>query len=166
MRTIWLLAIASVCLVSPGVAPAEAQVELDRIVARVGARVVTQSDVSQARRLKLVDDTSSDAAVQRGLEDRLLTLDEVSRAAPLAPGSEGDLAARRANWERSLGGEAAARALLEKSAMNDAALVAWFRDDLRIQAYLRRQFSAVPESERAKATADWLARLRQRAGLK
>ena len=56
MRTISLLAMASACLVSFGVVPAEAQVELDRIVARVGSHVVTQSDVGQARRLKLVDD--------------------------------------------------------------------------------------------------------------
>lgn len=166
MRTIWLLGIASACFVSPGVALGRVQVELDRIVVRVGDRVITQSDLGQARRLKLVDDTSSDSAVQRCLENRLLTLDEIARAAPLNPGSEGDLAARRANWERSLGGDAAARDLLAKASMSEATLLTWLRDDLRIQAYLRRQFSAVPEPDRAKATAEWLARLRQRAGLK
>jgi hypothetical protein len=64
-----------------------AQVELDRIVSRVDGRIVTQSDIRQARALKLVDETASDEATQRALETRLLILHELDRAAPLPPSS-------------------------------------------------------------------------------
>jgi hypothetical protein len=141
-----------------------AQVELDRILARVNGSVITRSDVRQARLLKLVADASSDDAAQRGLEDRILILGELSRAAPLDPISDGDLAAHRGEWELSVGA-ANVTNLLAQNGMSESSLQGWLRDDLRVRAYLRRQFSALPDPDRARATADWLARLRQRAGL-
>jgi hypothetical protein len=50
--------------------------------------------------------------------------------------------------------------------MNESGLDAWFRDDVRIQMLLKQQFGNVPDADRARAPSDWLARLRQRAGLK
>jgi hypothetical protein len=149
-------------------APAGAQTELDRFITRVNNHVVTSSDVRQVRLLGLVDDTSSDDAALRGLEDRLLLLDEIARpgAVPLPPSTDADLAARRAAWEAGAGGPAEAQRLLARSGMTEARLDAWLRDDLRIRAYLQRQFGALPEAARQTATADLLTRLRQRAGLK
>ena len=133
------------------------QIELDRILSRAGGRIVTQSDVRQARTLRLVDDTSSDDAVKRALEDRWLILNEISRSAPLAPISEAELAARRSEWEAT--GAAGA------GSMGEAELQNWLRDDLRIRAFLGRQFGSLPEGERGRAQQEWLARLRSRAEL-
>jgi hypothetical protein len=134
-----------------------AQVELDRIVSRVAGRIITLSDVRQARELHLVEDTSSDAATTRALENRWLILGEIGRAAPLPPASDAEMAARRAEWQAAAGDRAAA--------MPDADLQAWLRDDLRIRAYLNRQFGMLPEGERGRARGEWIGRLRQRAEL-
>ncbi|MCC7010396.1 MAG: hypothetical protein IT184_16425 [Acidobacteria bacterium] len=142
-----------------------AQVVLDRILTRINGQIVTQSDVDRARLLKLVDDPSSDATARKGLEDRILVLGEIARLPPLAV-SEQDLAARRAEWEAAIGGPEAAAALQGRTAMSDGALRAWLRDDVRIGMYLARQFGQVSERDRANAVADWIGRLRQRAGVK
>jgi hypothetical protein len=163
MGKAWRLVLAAALVFGVCVGVVRAQVELDRILARVGARVITKSDVHQAQQLKLVDDVSSEAAVQRALEERWLVLEEIRRGPPLSPGSDDTLAARRADWERKVGGKAAAAELLAKSSMSEAALEGWLRDDLRIEAYLARQFATVPASDRPKASTDWLNRLRQRA---
>lgn len=143
-------------LITAAASAAAAQIELDRILSRAGGRIVTQSDVRQARNLKLVDDTSSDDAVRRALEDRWLILNEIGRAAPLSPASDAELAARRGEWEAGGGSPAA---------MSEGDLQNWLRDDLRIRAFLQRQFGSLPEGERARARAEWLARLRARAEL-
>lgn len=140
-----------------------AQVEIDRIVSRVGGRAITASDIGRARGLKLVDDTSSDEAVRRGIENRWLILNELARAAPLAPASDADLAARRAEWHAALGEDPAGR--LRQAGMSEADLGTWLRDDLRIRAYLDRQFGRLAEGERQRATTEWVGRLRQRADL-
>lgn len=151
---------------APGASAAAAgQVEIDRIVSRVGGRIVTQSDIRQARSLKLVDETTSDQAAQRALETRLLILQELKLAAALPPSTPGDLDARRAEWSASVGGDGAVAAVLAQGGMSEGELEGWLRDDLRIRAYLRRQFGMLGDAERARAMADWLARLRQRADL-
>jgi hypothetical protein len=142
-----------------------AQVELDRIVSRVDGRIVTQSDIRQARALKLVDETASDEATQRALETRLLILHELDRAAPLPPSSPADLEARRAEWSSSVGGAGQVPGLLGQGGMSEGDLERWLRDDLRIRAYLRRQFGMLGDADRSRAMGDWLARLRQRADL-
>lgn len=145
---------------APSLASRDArQVELDRIVSRVSGRIITQSDVRQARALKLVDDTSSDAATQKALENRWLILAEIARGAPLPPASAAELAARRSEWQASAGADPGAAGLPE------AELQTWLRDDLRIRAFLLRQFGMLPEPDRTRARAEWLTRLRQRAEL-
>jgi hypothetical protein len=145
--------------------PVVAQIEVDRIVSRVSGRIITQSDVRQARILKLVDDLSSEAAIRRGLETRLLILHELDRAAALPPVGPDELTARRREWEGSVGGEAPGADMLRQSGMAEADFVSWLRDDLRIRAYLRRQFGMLGDTERNRAVADWTNRLRQRADL-
>ena len=157
-----LLMCGLACVALP--VPATAQVELDRIVSRIGGRIVTQSDVRQARQLRLVEDVESDVAVQRGLETRYLILQELQRAAPLPPMAPEDVEARRAEWTATLAG-ATVGDLLRQNGMSESDLDAWLRDDLRIRAYLRRQFGMLGDAERAQAVADWVSRLRQRAAL-
>jgi hypothetical protein len=142
------------------------QAELDHIVGRVNDRIITQSDVREARALRLVDDPSSDDAARVCLENRLLILGEIARSAPVATPTSADVAARREAWERTVGGAVRARHLQSEVGMSDGLLQAWFRDDGRVDAYLDRQFGSLPAAERSRATSDWLARLRQRAGLK
>jgi hypothetical protein len=159
------VACATIVLVG-GPLAARPQTELDRIVSKVNNRIITQSDIRQARQLKLVDDPSSDDSTQKCLEDRLLILSEIARSTPLPASPVSDLSARREQWERSVGGMSAVSGLLAQVAMSETALQTWLRDDVRIQMHLTRQFGGVPDADRAKATADWIARLRQRAGLK
>jgi hypothetical protein len=144
---------------------ATAQVELDRILGEVNSRIITETDVRQARALQLVDDVSSEASVRRALEERILVLGEITRSAPVVV-TDADLAARRGAWEARVGGSDRARAMLAGAGMSEAALQTWLRDDARIQVYLKRQFGVVPDTDRQRATTDWLLRLRQRAGLK
>lgn len=158
-----VLACAGADLMLPG--RALAQVEVDRIVSRVSGRVITLSDIRQAGTLRLVADASSEEAIRRSLENRLLILDELARAAPLPPATDAEIGARRAEWQAALGSGADVAALLARAGMSEADLGAWMRDDIRIGAYLRRQFGMLTGPEREKATMDWVARLRQRADL-
>ena len=165
-RKSWRLVAAALCcaglfVVVPAVWAG--QTELDRIVARVNGKIITQSDVRQARALKLVGDTSSDDATRRELENRLLMLGELSRSS-VPPASDADLDSGRRRWQNAVGSANVSQALTQ-AAMGEADLQNWIRDDIRIEAYLKRQFAAIPESDRQRAINDWLTRLRQRAGL-
>lgn len=163
-------ALAGLGLLAAAAAPVfareRAQAELDRIVARVHNRIITQSDVRQARMLRLVRDTGSDDAVRRELENRILVLSDAARSAPSGSLTAADLVARRREWEARVGGSAQAKKLLAEAGMSEAALMRWLEDDLRIEAYLGRQFGTVPSSERGRAESDWINRLRLRAGLR
>jgi hypothetical protein len=150
---------ALTAVLATGATTATAQTRLDRLVSRVNGVAITQTDVSQARMLKLVADTSSDAAAQRELENRILILGELSRAGGLDPIDDAAVAARRRQWEAALGAPAAD--LMARADMNEKALVAWLRDDLRTGAFLQRQFG-----DRTAAKNEWIARLRERAGLR
>ena len=161
LTLLFLLPSASSAAVVPG-----PQVEVDRIVVRVAGRIITQSDIRQARTLRLVDDPSSDEACRRGLEDRWLMLQEMARAAPIAAPAGAEVSARRTEWERGFGGAAEVGRLLAESGMSEEDLQTWLRDDLRIRAYLRRQIGMLPEADRARATSERIARLRQRADVR
>jgi hypothetical protein len=158
MRTI-LAVSACAAMLAAGAVPARAQASLDRLLSRVNGVAITASDVSQARTLKLVADTSSDEACQRELENRILVLGEVSRGAALDSIDDAAVAEHRRSWEASLG--APADQLMSRADMSERALQAWLRDDLRIRAFLQRQFGGRPG-----AVSDWIARLRERAGLR
>jgi hypothetical protein len=145
---------------------AHAQAELDRIVTRVNNRIITLSDVRQARMLHLVDDTSSDESTRRALENRILILNDLSRSSGLPPTTGDELTARHQQWEARVGGRSRGAQLLDEAGMTEKGLDAWLSDDLRIHAYLQRQFGTLPEADRSRAAGDWIARLRQRAGLR
>jgi hypothetical protein len=144
-------------------AAAGTQVEIDRIVSRVQGRIVTLSDIRQARLLKLVDDVSSDDAVRRALENRWLMLGDLARATPVAVPDEDEIASRRDTWRAALGSDA--DAIVQRGGMSDAEITAWLRDDLRLRAFVERQFGKLTDNDRQRAMNDWIARLRQRARL-
>ena len=116
---------------------------LERTLAIVGGAVVTQSDVSLALTLGLVDGpaaASPDSALA-ALVDRWLMLHEVARFAPAEPAAtavEARLAALRA---RAGDAEVIARRLSE-AGRAVSYLAAWVRDDLRIAAYLEQRFAS------------------------
>jgi hypothetical protein len=145
-----------------GVSAAGAQ-EIDRLLVRVNGAVLMQSDIRQARALKLVPDTGSDEATQRALENRLLMLGEVSRGGPVAV-DDGELNARRSRWAASVGPDADAQ--LARHGMTRASLDAWLRDDARVEAYVRQTFGDPADPAKARSVAAWVDRLRQRAGLR
>lgn len=159
MRRHLMMTVVAIAL---AIAPraAMAQVEVDRLLVRVKGSIITVSDVRQARGLKLVADTSSDEAAQRGLENRLLVLSEMAASNPPAPADD-ELALRRRAWQASLGGGDVA-ALLARNGMSEPALEAWLKDDVRIDAFLAKRFGAQGDVNRDK----WIALLRQRAGLR
>ena len=138
---------------------------MDRILSRVNGKIVTRSDVRQAQLLKLVNEIGSEEVTRRALENRLLLLGEMARATSLPPATDAELAAHRREWDARVGGGANVSRLLAQAAMSEADLQNWLRDDLRIQAYLQRQFGAIPDADRGRAIDESLVRLRQRAGL-
>jgi hypothetical protein len=141
-----------------------AQVLIDGVLLKLGADVVTVSDVRQARLLKLVDvPDATDQAFVDALVKRRLILQELGRNPPAEPASSA-LDARRRQWESALGPGVDLSSDLARAGMTEAALRAWLRDDLRITAYVDQRFPA--SGDRAAAIAAWVAELRQRAGIK
>jgi hypothetical protein len=162
MRSILWLVLATLGGVPAGQAAGQQPVVLDRIVSTVGSQIIRLSDLRQARMLKLIEGADqSDAAIQQALENRYLELAEVVRFPPAEP-SAADVAARRRQWEASLGTTDVA-GLLARAGMSSATLDAWLRDDVRIERYLERRFASTPD--RQKAIDGWISSLRRRAGL-
>lgn len=158
--TLWLMT-ASVP------APGLAQVVIDKVVGRVGGDIITQSDLRQARMLKLFGPSvaESDEALLRAIENRRLLLTEASRASLGEPSAERQAAQRR-QWAARLGSGADVAKMLERGGMSQSAIDDWCRDDVIIDSYLAERFKSVPEADRA-AELDKLVRdLRRRAGLK
>jgi hypothetical protein len=150
-----------------GAAPAPAQTVLDKVLSNVNGDVVTQLDVRQARMLKLrlvTGPADTDAEVLRGLENRRLVLAEVNHVV-LPPPTAPDIAARRRDWQASLGASADLNSLLNHAGLTEQGLTAWLRDDVRIESYLGQRFGGVPDAERPAEIARWLATLREHAGL-
>ena len=145
---------------------ARAQVELDRVLSRVGNQVITQLDVRRARMLKLVPDSATtDADVQRELENHWLMVAEVARFSPAQP-NQAALDAERDRWRSAFGPGVDPASLYEPAGMNQAEVDAWLRDEVKIQAYLQSRFGNLPAGERPAAVASWIRSLRERAGLR
>jgi hypothetical protein len=148
-------------------APEGKQVVIDSVVSRVNGEIITQSDIRQARMLRLfprLDAGSADDAFRRALENRALVLAEVRRATTPDPSADRRAVWRR-TWEASLG-SAEVLPLLQRAGMTETALEDWCRNDLRIDDFLADRFRSVPEGERPREMDAWIAVLRQRAGLK
>jgi hypothetical protein len=145
-----------------GVVPARAEL-IDRVLAVVGGQLITLTDVTAARDLRLVPpETTPDPirAVLSKLVDRELVLAEVERYAPPEPTAEAvDVEVRRvrARFES----DAAFDAALARSGIDEKHLRETLRQDLRIRAYLDQRFSTA--SDRREAALDeWMAGLRRR----
>jgi len=140
-----------------------AQTQIDGVLLKFEGEIITQSDVRQARVLKLVTPRDAgDAAYVDALADRRLMLAEVRRASIPDPPAA-DLDKRYREWAASVGA-GDVTALLSRVGMSEAGLRAWLREDLRIQAYLDRRFTT--GATRAADVAAWIGELRRRAGLK
>jgi hypothetical protein len=116
-----------------------AQVLLDRVVARVDGVAITLSDVRTAVGLGLVDVPSGageEAAIE-GVLDRQLELAEVARFAPPEPPP--DAVERETAVLRARAGSRLA-ALMAATGLDDGGLREIARDNLRVQAYLDQRF--------------------------
>ena len=141
------------------------QVEVDRSVGRVYGTVIMSSDVRQARMLKLGSaGADTDAAVQTMMENRLLMLREASQGNAPEPAAEA-IAARRDEWRRTWPASTDLPGLLSRAGMSDQALDGWFRDEVRIAAYLDQRFPPGSDPRRADRINAWISELRRRANL-
>ncbi|TAK19134.1 MAG: hypothetical protein EPO35_00570 [Acidobacteria bacterium] len=129
-------------------------VTLDRMLAVVNGDVVTMSDVRAARQLKLIAgaEAMTDEQVVDALIERRLTIAEVARYSPAEPPTA-DVQARQRAWESTLARGVTPAAALATVGMREAALTAWFRDDLRVAAYLDQRFTAAAQPTRQQAQA-------------
>jgi hypothetical protein len=157
-----LTAALAICLVA-GTASAQAPVEIDRTLTRVYGTAIMTSDVRQARLLRLLTPApAGDAAILTTLENRLLMLNEASRSTITEPAAD-QIAARRAAWTATWPSPADVSSQMQRAGMSDRALDGWFRDDLRIEAYLAQRFP--PDAKRDERIASWIKDLRSRANL-
>jgi hypothetical protein len=142
-----------------------AQVEVDRTLQRVHGTAIMASDVREAKVLKLVPEAAAgDDAVQTALENRLLMLYEVGRATVAEPARDA-IAARRRAWTSGWPPGTDLAAQMARVGTTDQALDGWFRDDLRIAAYLDQRFGPQADAARATRIGDWIASLRRAANL-
>ena len=154
----WLMTVADPALGQVPAAPPATLIE--RTLAIVGSAIVTQSDVTLARTLGLVDSmaAASPETALTALVDRWLMLHEVARFAPAEPASAA-VEAQLAVVRDRAGDEAAVARALAASGREASFLTTWVRDDLRIAAYLQQRFA----STGAPAEADIAAYLRTHA---
>lgn len=121
---------------------AGAQQLLDRIVARVGATVITQTDVEAALALGVVEAAAGadrqDSATQQ-LVDRHLLLAEVGRFPPVEPPAadvDAVVAQMRAHAGAQLTG------IVTRTGLDEQRIRELARDTLRIQAYIDQRFGS------------------------
>ena len=162
-----LLTVLTLALTGPQAQSlAPTTVDLDHVLSTVHSTKIWRSDVRQARLLKLCDPAAeSDQAILTELQNRVLMLAEVTRGQANEP-SPDELAARRREWEQSVGAGAGLDALMSRAGMSQRDLQAWLRDDLRIKSYIDQRFGGLPAAQRTTRVRDWVADLRQRAGLR
>lgn len=138
---------ALVMLAALAVGGSAAAQTIDRVMASVGGRIVTLSDVRAARELGLVAGPSGPGGSREVLDrliDRILMLEEVERYGPPEP-DPGAVEARLAAIRTGFASPEAFAAALRVSGMTEATLRQWVRNDLRIGAYLDQRFAAVIE---------------------
>jgi hypothetical protein len=140
-------AVALVCALMLQASAGRADDLLDRVLATVEGRVITLSDVRTAARFGLVPTHGSPdvmTATLDGLINRLVILAEVERYAPPEP----DPTAIREGVARihaRFPSEEDLAAALRVAGFDEAALVQWARNDLRIARYLDERFAGAAE---------------------
>jgi len=141
------------------------QVEVDRTLERIYGSVVMASDVRQVRLLKLADGgADTDAAAQTTIENRLLIMRELSRGTAPEPAAE-RIAEKREAWRKTWPASTDVPALLSRAGMSAQALDGWFRDELKIEAYLADRYPQTGDPRRAERISTWINDLRRRANL-
>jgi hypothetical protein len=156
-RALWGL----IVLATAGVARAET---IDRVLAVVAGQIITLTDVTAARDLRL--ETSDGAAdpirmLLSKLIDRELILAEVERYAPAEPTADAmgrELARVRARFATPQELDQA----LARSGIDQSHLREMLRQNLRIRAYLEQRFT-VSADRRQELIDEWVASLRRRA---
>jgi hypothetical protein len=137
---------------------------IDRVLAVVAGQIITLTDVTAARDLRLeTTDGAADPirALLSKLIDRELILAEVERYAPAEPTAEEverEMARVRA---RFVSPEELADAL-RRSGIDATHLRETLRQNLRIRAYMEQRFAATAD-RRQELVDQWLAGLRRRA---
>lgn len=135
---------------------------IERTLAIVGGQAITLSDVRAALALGLIEKPAESdpiPAATRRLIERALVLREVERYAPPEPADAAVDDRVRATMARFASADAF-RATLAASAFTEAQLRTWWRDDLRMAAYIDQRFTDA--ERRADLVADWIADLRRR----
>jgi hypothetical protein len=155
-------AVAALCIALTVALHAET---IDRVLAVVAGQIITLSEVTAARDLRLeTADGAADPirALLSKLIDRELILAEVERYAPAEPtpdAVEREMARVRARFASPQElGEALAR-----SGIDDSYLRETLRQNLRIRAYLEQRFAAA--DRRPQLIEEWVAGLRRRADI-
>lgn len=131
----------------PGAAwSADGPVELDRVAARVGKRVILLSDARLFLALGLVERGETGDPLARAVErlvDRTLMLEEVERFRPPEPAGAAVRARIAATVDRL--GEGGWARLRDREGVSDAWLDAVVRDTIRLEAYVRQRFGALAQ---------------------
>jgi hypothetical protein len=146
-----------------GAVPSVSAEVIDRVLAVVGGQLITLTDVTAARDLRLVPPEAGPDPIRPVLTkliDRELVLAEVERYAPPEPTAEAvDVEVRRvrARFDSADAYESA----LVQSGIDEKHLRETLRQDLRIRAYLEQRFSAASDRREA-ALEDWMNGLRRR----
>lgn len=113
---------------------------IDRVMAVVNGAVITHSDVEALVRFGLAPAAPSAELVER-LIDRRLTMVEVNRYSPPEPAAA-LVEWRVADVRRRFASEEAFERALEEVGLSEDQLRSYFRDELRMQVYLRQRFGA------------------------
>lgn len=145
-RAVRLWGAALAAALAPGPAPAEGPVELDRLAARVGKRVILASDVRLFVALGLVQPDPGGgplAGAANRLVDRALMLEEVDRFRPPGPAAAAVRERVAATVERL--GEGGWARLRDREGVSDAWLEAIVRDTIRLEGYVRQRFGALAQ---------------------
>jgi hypothetical protein len=124
---------------------------LDRILARVGATVITQTDVEAALALGLVDPVPGDDRLTSGtrqMVDRQLLLTEVARFPPTEPPAA-DVDALVARMRSRAGADF--ESIMKRTGFDAPRLRELARDSLRIQAYIDQRFGATAQASPQEA---------------
>jgi len=137
---------------------------IDRVLAVVAGRIITLSDVTAARDLRLeTPDGAPDPvrAILSKLIDRQLILAEVERYAPDEPTAQA-IEAEMARVRARFASPQELEQTLARSGIDENDVRDLLRENLRIRAYMEQRFAAA--GDRRQEVADqWLAGLRRRA---
>jgi hypothetical protein len=153
-------------IVAVSFVPAAQAEIIDRVLAVVGTRPITLSDVNAASVLGLVAQPPTGdpiGTVLSQLIDRQLQLAEVDRYAPPEPPAA-DVDRELHNVRARFASAADFEAALARCGVDLAQLRETVREDLSIRAYLDQRFST-GEERRDQVIEDWMAGLRRRGNI-